>query len=89
MKFSLAALVFAVAVQAQSLKDIPACAIPCLEDSIKKTTPCDSKDLPCVCKSENFNKIRGDAAPCVIGKCGAQVGKTAQLPREVKDSVEC
>ncbi|KJZ69066.1 hypothetical protein HIM_11535 [Hirsutella minnesotensis 3608] len=75
MKFTLVALVAAAAAQAQSLKDIPPCAIPCLEDSIKKTTSCSKTDLKCVCKSDNFEKIRNDCAGCVITACGDKAGE--------------
>lgn len=71
--------IFAV-VQAQSVDDLPACSRACLEDSIKKTTSCSEIDLPCVCRSENFNIIRGDAAGCVISACGDETGSYTSLP---------
>jgi hypothetical protein len=71
--FFLAALL-AVA-QAQSLKDIPACTVPCFEDSIKKATSCQTTDLSCVCKPENLSNFRSEAASCTIRHCGAEMGK--------------
>ncbi|KAM4064538.1 CFEM domain-containing protein [Hirsutella rhossiliensis] len=87
MKLSVVALVFAAAVQAQSLKDIPACAVPCLEASVKKKTSCQTTDLRCVCKPENFSKIRDDATSCVITRCGAETGKVIEATQKLCKSV--
>ena len=58
--------------------DIPSCALPCLDDSIKMNTKCDITDISCVCKS--FIAIQGDATSCFITACGADVALTKALP---------
>ncbi|PHH82258.1 hypothetical protein CDD83_3322 [Cordyceps sp. RAO-2017] len=70
MKAAILALALAAAVQAGNFNDVPQCAQPCLADSIRKVTKCQPTDLNCACKPDNFAKVRGDAASCVIGKCG-------------------
>lgn len=59
----------AALVSAQSISDIPACALPCIKDGVAKTD-CKDTDLGCICKAENF-KIQGAATSCVLSKCGA------------------
>lgn len=79
MKFSLAAPVFAAAVQAQSLAGMPSCAMPCLTASVKKMTSCEPTDVNCLCAPKNMELIRSDATSCVIKECGAKTGKMASL----------
>lgn len=69
MKYSLVAVALATAVSAQSLSDVPECAIPCLDDAITSETKCETTDLTCVC--ENFDDVRSAATSCVVEKCGA------------------
>ncbi|KAK2678370.1 Extracellular membrane protein, CFEM domain [Fusarium oxysporum f. sp. vasinfectum] len=69
MKYSFAIAALAAAVSAQSLGDVPKCAIPCLDDAIASKTKCDKTDLTCVCK--NFDDVRSAATSCVITKCGS------------------
>ena len=71
MKFSLAVLALIASVQAQSLSDVPSCALPCLDDAIESETDCKTTDLVCVCK--DFDTVRSKATSCVIEKCGADV----------------
>lgn len=71
MKYSFAIAALAAAVSAQSLGDVPKCAIPCLDDAIASKTKCDKTDLTCVCK--NFDDVRSAATSCVITKCGSDV----------------
>lgn len=71
MKYAFAAIALAAVASAQSLADIPKCAIPCLDESISKNTDCETTDLACVCK--NFKEVQGDATSCVIEKCGSDV----------------
>ncbi|UNI17756.1 hypothetical protein JDV02_004076 [Purpureocillium takamizusanense] len=79
MKFTAAAIVaFAALASAQTLADIPSCAIPCLDSSIKKNTECSTTDVSCICKS--FDKIQGDATTCVIDKCGTDAALNKVLP---------
>ncbi|RBA13696.1 hypothetical protein FPRO05_02489 [Fusarium proliferatum] len=71
MKYSFAIAALATAVSAQSLSDVPKCAIPCLDDAITSKTKCETTDLACVCKS--FDDVRSAATGCVITKCGSDV----------------
>lgn len=80
MKFSLAALALAAAVHAQSIDDVPRCAIPCLDASIKSKTSCQPRDLACLCQPDNIDKVRADASGCVLAKCGAETGTAAFSP---------
>jgi hypothetical protein len=74
MKFTaVAALAMAALVSAQSRSDIPACALPCLDDAVKSSTSCSTTDFTCICKKENFSKVQGAATGCVIEKCGSDV----------------
>lgn len=82
MKYAFAALALAALAQAQSLADIPKCALPCLDSSIAKNTQCDKTDLACVCK--NFDKVQGDATGCVLKECGSDVAINQVLPAAEK-----
>lgn len=72
MKFSAAIITaiigFAVA---QDISDIPECARDCITDAIKTGTSCDEDDYKCAC--ENQSALIGEATPCVIKACGADV----------------
>ncbi|KAM5356587.1 hypothetical protein ACJ41O_003233 [Fusarium nematophilum] len=78
MKYSLVAIALAAAAQAQTLADVPECAIPCLDDAISSETSCEKTDLVCVC--ENFDAIRSKATSCVIDECGSDVAINEVLP---------
>ena len=78
MKYSLAILAVAAAVSAQSLGDVPKCAIPCLDEGIASETSCDKTDIACVC--ENFEKIQGAATSCVLKDCGADTALSMPPP---------
>lgn len=82
MKYALAAIALAAIAQAQTLADVPECAIPCLDKSIKDNTSCETTDLACVC--ENFDKVQGDATSCVVEECGAEVALNEVLPAAQK-----
>lgn len=70
MKYAFVAIALAAAVHAQTIDDVPECAIPCLDDAISSETDCDTTDYACVC--ENFEAIQGVATSCVISECGAE-----------------
>lgn len=71
MKFTaVAAISMAALVSAQSISDIPACALPCISTAVGSTS-CGATDLKCICMKDNMSKIQGAATPCVIEKCGA------------------
>jgi hypothetical protein len=79
MKYSVAFVALAaVAAQAQSLADVPKCALPCLDKAIASETSCDKTDLACVCK--DFSKVRSVATSCVIDECGTDVAINEVLP---------
>ncbi|KAG6316089.1 hypothetical protein E4U22_007377 [Claviceps purpurea] len=63
---------------AQSLSDLPGCAIPCLNDAIKQASTCATTDLACICRK--FDKIQGAAAGCILGACGKDVALGKVLP---------
>jgi hypothetical protein len=78
MKNLVVIIAIVAAVQAQSIDDIPPCVRDCLKNSIKKVTPqCGESDFYCVCPK--FDAIRGDAAGCVLGACGADTGSFLNL----------
>ncbi|KAM0354295.1 hypothetical protein ACHAPU_001339 [Fusarium lateritium] len=82
MKYSFAFAALVAAVQAQSLGDVPKCAIPCLDKAIASESSCDTTDLACVCK--NFDDIRSAATSCVIDECGSDVAISEVLPATEK-----
>lgn len=82
MKYAFAAVALAAVAQAQTLADIPECAIPCLDKSIGDNTDCKVTDLACVC--ENFDAVQGDATACVLKECGSAVAINDVLPAAEK-----
>lgn len=82
MKYAFAAVALAALARAQTLADVPKCAIPCLDKSIADNTSCETTDLACVC--ESFDKVQGDATTCVIKECGAEVALNDVLPAAQK-----
>lgn len=82
MKYAFAAVALAAIAQAQTLADIPECAIPCLDKSIGDNTDCKVTDLACVC--ENFDAVQGDATACVLKECGSAVAINDVLPAAEK-----
>ena len=63
----IASLAMATLAMAQSLSDLPSCALPCLEDAVKGTS-CSVDDFACICK--DFDAIQGKAAGCILSACG-------------------
>ncbi|KAL6887986.1 hypothetical protein GGI43DRAFT_388056 [Trichoderma evansii] len=80
MKFTLALATFVVAVYGQTIADIPACAIPCIDSAIASATTCSTTDLTCVCETSNFDAIEAASTSCVITACGASVAINQVLP---------
>lgn len=78
MKYAFVAIALAAAVHAQTIDDVPECAIPCLDDAIASETDCATDDYPCVC--ENFEAIQGVATSCVISECGAETALSMLSP---------
>ncbi|TRX93204.1 hypothetical protein FHL15_005783 [Xylaria flabelliformis] len=78
MKYTVAALAFAAAVSAQSLSDVPACALPCIDDARTKDTTCGADDYKCIC--DNITKLQTDATSCVLSACGADTALNQVLP---------
>jgi hypothetical protein len=84
MKFTIAAIALAAIVRAQSLSDIPKCALPCIDDAIANETKCTTTDFACICKKDNFSAIQGAATSCVISECGAETALNEVLPATEK-----
>ncbi|KAI1312912.1 hypothetical protein F5Y03DRAFT_339688 [Xylaria venustula] len=79
MKYAVAVLAFAAStVSAQSLSDIPQCAISCINDAITKATTCATTDYKCICA--NSDALTTQATPCVLSACGADVALQQVLP---------
>ncbi|KAI0551160.1 hypothetical protein F4679DRAFT_182902 [Xylaria curta] len=78
MKYTVAALALAAAVSAQSLSDIPACALPCIDDARTKETTCGADDYKCIC--DNIDKLQTAATSCVLSSCGADTALNQVLP---------
>ncbi|KAI1746098.1 hypothetical protein F4680DRAFT_10486 [Xylaria scruposa] len=78
MKYTVAALALAAAVSAQSITDIPACALPCIDDARTKNTNCSADDYKCIC--DNIDKLQTAATSCVLTDCGADVALNQVLP---------
>ncbi|RFU71863.1 extracellular membrane, cfem domain-containing, partial [Trichoderma arundinaceum] len=72
------AVALAALAQAQTRADIPACALPCLDDAVKANTKCSTTDYACICK--DFSAVQTAATSCVISKCGADVALNKVLP---------
>ncbi|KAK4211043.1 hypothetical protein QBC37DRAFT_21983 [Rhypophila decipiens] len=83
MKYSAVALAAFVAVaSAQSLSDIPECAIPCIEAGTTKSTKCAIDDYKCICG--NIEAIVPAATTCVLEECGNAVALNEVLPATEK-----
>ncbi|KAG6178096.1 hypothetical protein E4U36_006729 [Claviceps purpurea] len=78
-RHALALLATASLALAQSLSDLPGCAIPCLNDAIKQASTCATTDLACICRK--FDKIQGAAAGCILGACGKDVALAVRKAR--------
>ncbi|KAI1336345.1 hypothetical protein F5Y15DRAFT_427049 [Xylariaceae sp. FL0016] len=78
MRYTIAAAALAALVSAQSLSDIPSCALPCIDDAIKSSTSCSETDYGCIC--ENEDKLVSGATSCVLQDCGADVATSQVLP---------
>lgn len=95
MKYSYATLAIVVAVaQAQTIADIPPCAISCFT-TVLANTPCETlTDLACQCRQ---SQLLPDLAPCVASSCSpaeaegvrtaaqslcASVGVNVEVPAE-------
>ncbi|KAK7995377.1 hypothetical protein PG990_014150 [Apiospora arundinis] len=79
MKYAFATAALAAAVvSAQTLADIPACALPCLSDAVTKNTNCQVTDYKCIC--EHGDALQSAAGSCVMDKCGAQEAVSTVLP---------
>ncbi|KAI1774462.1 hypothetical protein F4818DRAFT_419995 [Hypoxylon cercidicola] len=55
MKYITAAAVLVTIASAQSISDIPQCAIPCIDDARTTSTNCAADDYPCICKPRIFD----------------------------------
>ncbi|KAJ3568139.1 hypothetical protein NPX13_g6524 [Xylaria arbuscula] len=79
MKYAVATLAyFFAAASAQSLSDIPACALPCIDDARTKATDCAADDYQCICS--HVEALSTAATECVLGECGQDVAIQQVLP---------
>ena len=78
MKYAYAAIFAAALARAQSLEDVPKCAIPCLDDAVKSETDCAVDDYACICPQ--FDAVQGAATGCVLDACGADVALSMSFP---------
>ncbi|KAI1363997.1 hypothetical protein F5Y08DRAFT_308037 [Xylaria arbuscula] len=78
MQFALTLAAFVAAVSAQTWEDIPACAQPCILDSVAAVTDCGSTDYECICAARD--EVQQDATACVIAACGIAVALNEVIP---------
>ncbi|KAI1407682.1 hypothetical protein F5Y13DRAFT_124533 [Hypoxylon sp. FL1857] len=78
MKYAIATLALATLVSAQSLSDIPQCALPCIDDARTSSTNCAADDYACICR--NKDALTAAATSCVLASCGAEVATSQVLP---------
>ncbi|ORY71392.1 uncharacterized protein BCR38DRAFT_328080, partial [Pseudomassariella vexata] len=78
MKYSFAAAALVAVVSAQSLSDIPSCALPCIDSARTSVTSCAIDDYKCICDSKDA--LTGAATGCVLEACGAEVAAGQVLP---------
>jgi len=80
MKYAFVAVALAALARAQTLGDIPSCALPCIDDAISSESKCKTTDFACICKKDTFSAIQGASTSCVIEKCGADTALNKVLP---------
>ncbi|KAK8079085.1 hypothetical protein PG994_002892 [Apiospora phragmitis] len=78
MKYSFTAATLLAVVAAQSMSDIPSCAVPCIQSAAATSTSCTATDYKCICN--DVDAIQGAASSCVLEKCGATVAMSAVVP---------
>ncbi|KAI0381240.1 hypothetical protein F5Y04DRAFT_86523 [Hypomontagnella monticulosa] len=78
MKYAVAAVTLAALASAQSLGDIPQCAVKCIDDARASSTDCTATDYVCICK--NKDTLTTAASGCVIGACGLDVATNQVIP---------
>ncbi|KAG6000834.1 hypothetical protein E4U43_001495 [Claviceps pusilla] len=85
MKVSaVASVAVAGLVSAQSISDIPECAMPCLSTAVTAKTTCAVADFACLCEKANFAAVQAAATGCVVEKCGAAKAVSDVLPATQK-----
>lgn len=78
MKYAFAAAALVAVASAQSLSDIPSCAVPCIDDARTSATSCSKDDYACICK--NQEALTAAATTCVLSDCGADKALNEVLP---------
>ncbi|KAI4862846.1 hypothetical protein F4820DRAFT_472054 [Hypoxylon rubiginosum] len=78
MKYAIAAAVLVTIVSAQSLSDIPQCALPCIDDARTSSTNCATDDYACICSNKDV--LTAAATGCILQACGADVAAGQVLP---------
>lgn len=78
MKYSFAVAALVAVVSAQSIGDVPACAVTCIDNARSSATSCSQEDVACICKNQAALTAAG--TPCVLEKCGAEKALNEVLP---------
>ncbi|KAI2470797.1 hypothetical protein F4781DRAFT_158073 [Annulohypoxylon bovei var. microspora] len=78
MKYTIVVLALATFASAQSLSDIPQCALPCIDSARTGSTNCSADDYACICKNKDAITTAGTS--CVLKSCGATVATGQVLP---------
>ncbi|KAL7904630.1 hypothetical protein GGI35DRAFT_484381 [Trichoderma velutinum] len=78
MQFALVLATFAAVVYGQTIDDIPACAIPCIESAIGSQTSCAPSDFACACP--NIASVAAAGTPCAVAACGEDVATNVAFP---------
>lgn len=78
MKYTFAAAALVAVASAQSLSDIPSCALSCINDARSSATSCAMDDYACICK--NQEALTAAATTCVLKECGAEKALNEVLP---------
>lgn len=83
MKYAYAAVAVAAIARAQSVGDLPECAIPCIEDAVASASDCSIDDLACLCGE--ISAIQADATTCVLSECGPEttIGESQDYTRSL------
>jgi hypothetical protein len=71
MKFAIAAIALAAGAYAQTVSQIPACALPGMEEARAKVTTCAMGDYKCLCDPSNIEKLTQAATERILTDCGA------------------
>lgn len=78
MKYAFATVALVAGVYAQSITDIPACALPAIDAARTSSSNCAADNYKCIC--DNIDALTGVATEAVLKACGATVATSAFSP---------